>query len=337
MNSKISPAAVKFYREKRRLSQEALVRLVRTRGRGKLEKRQLQRIESNASVPDLMNVREATLHSLARALDLPSKLLQSAPEDSPEVRSEGSERVQLNARVRASTLTKLDLIRSAYSVELEEIIDLAPLMFAYHAESSLRERRQRLEDDLQLRERFLRAIPEMQHLAGEGELVTPPKLTSESDSIRYGDIFGMWLDLETYDGLELGENPFTEYLQRLSAGFAAPSKLEVSDEFPALLVPEAETRIADYTVCTEHLDWLTRGDPELKMAILSRELLIDDIPAKLRVKRDLPIEALTTPGLRDEEAADRVEWMRRELRRQRATTASGTGHGDQPLPDQRSE
>jgi hypothetical protein len=93
--------------------------------------------------------------------------------------------------------------------------------------------------------------------------------------------------------------------------------LEV-DDLPALLALHAETRIPDYTVCTEHLDWLTQGDPELKMAILNRVLLIDNVPL-MRLLGD---------------GADRVAWMRRELQQQRAAKASNSGHGGQSKPEQ---
>ena len=89
----------------------------------------------------------------------------------------------------------------------------------------------------------------------------------------------------------------------------------------------------DYTVCTEHLDWLTQGDPELKMAILNRELLIDNIPAKLRVRRDIPLDTLA-PDLCDGEATDLASWMRRELQQQRAAKASSSGHGGQSKHEQ---
>jgi transcriptional regulator with XRE-family HTH domain len=317
MNQLINPATLKALRETKGLTQDKLVELVNRIGRGRLDKRQLQRIEGKARLPGPHYVREKTLLALARALSVSPAELQSAPEDSPAAPAEVDERLPLPVKVRPATVTKLDLIRSAYKVSLEEIIDLAPLMFAYHAESSLRERKQRLEGNLQLRERFLRAFPEMQHLLEEGEQATPSKLQSEHMSLRGDDIFGMWLDPEVFDGIELGDNPFAEYLQRLSAEFAAPSKLEV-DDLPALLALHAETRIPDYTVCTEHLDWLTQGDPELKMAILNRELLIDNVPL-MRLLGD---------------AADRVAWMRRELQQQRAAKASNSGHGGQSKPEQ---
>jgi transcriptional regulator with XRE-family HTH domain len=317
MNQLINPATLKALRETKGLTQDKLVELVNRIGKGSLDKRQLQRIESKARLPGPHHVREKTLLALARALGVSQAELQSAREDSPVAPAEFDERMPLPVKVRPSTVAKLDLIRSAYKVSLEEIIDIAPLMFVYHAESSLRERKQRLEGDLQLRERFLRALPEMQHLMGEGEQDTPSKLQSENESIRLDDIFGMWLDHEVVDDIEFGDNPFMEYLQRLSADFADPSKLEV-DDLPALLVLHAETRIPDYTVCTGHLDSLTQGDPELKMAILSRELRVDNIPWNLVLGAD----------------ADRVAWMRRELQQQRAAKASSSGHGGQSTPAQ---
>ncbi len=317
MNQLINPATLKALRETKRLTQEALVELVNRIGKGSLDKRQLQRIEGKARLPGPHYVREKTLLALARALSVSPAELQSAREDSPAAPAEVDERMPLPVKVRPATVTKLDLIRSAYKVSLEEIIDLAPLMFAYHAESSLRERKQRLESDLQLRERFLRAFPEMQHLMGEGEQDTPSRLLSENESIRRDDIFGMWLDHEVVDDIEFGDNPFAEYLQQLSVDFAEPSKLEVED-LPALLVLHAETRIPDYEVCTGHLDWLTHGDPELNTAIRSRELRVADIPWNLVLGAD----------------ADRAAWMRRELQQQRAAKASNSGHGGQSKPEQ---
>lgn len=332
MNQLINPATLKALRETKRLTQEVLVELVNRIGKGSLDKRQLQRIEGKARLEGPHYVREKTLLALARALGVAPAELQSAREDSPAAPAEVDERMPLPVKVRPATVTKLDLIRSAYMVTLEEIIDLAPLMFVYHAESSLRERRQRLASDWQLRARFMRALPEMQHLIEEGEQATLSKLQAESDSIRYCDIFGTWLDHEVSDDDEFGDNLFTEYLQRLSGHFAAPSKLEVDEELPAVLVPHAENRITDYTVCTEYLDWLTGRDPEIKTAILNRELLIDNIPAKLRVRRDIPLDILAQ-DFSDGEAGQ-VACMRRELQQQRAAKGSNSGHGGQSKPQQ---
>ena len=51
MNQLINPATLKALRETKGLTQDKLVELVNRIGRGSLDKRQLQRIESKARLP----------------------------------------------------------------------------------------------------------------------------------------------------------------------------------------------------------------------------------------------------------------------------------------------
>jgi transcriptional regulator with XRE-family HTH domain len=293
MNTQINPAAVKSLREKKRISQEKLVRLVKTRTGMTLEKRQLQRIESKAHLPGMINVREKTLNALAHALGVVPNVLQADPEGMPHVQSEAGERLDLTVRLRASTVTKLDLIRSAYKVEIEEIVDLAPLLFAYHAEVSLRERRHRLEADLKLRESLIRAFPKLKDLVDDERQDVSLEFESEGDSLSRDDVFGWWVNPED----EREAYPFTRYLQGLSESFGDPSKLRVVDQAAGLDGAGSVSRIPDYSVCNEHFDWLTGGDPELKQAIWDRRLLIDSIPWDLMLQTPEP----------------RVAWMRHQL------------------------
>ncbi len=128
MNKQINPAAVQHHRRRQDISQEELAERVKDRQeRGILSKRHLQRIERKAQLPGPHYVREEVLLALARALRVSPSRLQEVPEDSSQVQTENSGRVPLPPiKVRASTATKLDLVRSAYKVTLEEIIDLAP-------------------------------------------------------------------------------------------------------------------------------------------------------------------------------------------------------------------
>ena len=315
MNKKINPAAVQHHRRRQDLSQEELAARVKDRqGRGILSKRHLQRIERKAQLPGPHYVREEVLLALARALRVSPSRLQEVPEDSSQVQTETSGRVPLpQIKVWASTATKLDLVRSAYKVTLEEIIDLAPLMFVYHAESSLRERRERLERDLATRETMLRAFPKLQQLLDSDKQGGDAWFAMEDESLRADDVFGWFIDPEMVQDIEIRDNPFTLYLQRLSERLRAPDKLAVAQEDPALLVPGMGLT-PEYQVCRAHLDWLTCGDPELKQAILERRVLIDDLPAG----------ALGFP-----DPSARIDWMRTELARQQAVSAPEGGGSSQ--------
>jgi transcriptional regulator with XRE-family HTH domain len=277
MNVQINPAALKAFREKQGLSQEALVRLVRTRAQVSLGKRQIQRIESRASQEGCITVQEKTLRALARALNVSPSMLQTVPDDLPEAEAEVElgQRTELTVKLRTATLTKLDMVRSAYKVELEEIIDLAPLMFVYHAESSLRERKARLEANQRVRDDLLRAFPGLASVLSDDPNTAEE---SESFSVSADDVFGVFSDPEGTEGTETDCNPFTQYLMRLSERFGDPSTLDVVDEGTGHTSARGVSRLPDYTVCEGYFDQLTGGDADLKNAIRERRLLIDSIP-----------------------------------------------------------
>ena len=314
MNKQINPAAVQHHRRRQDISQEELAERVKDRQeRGILSKRHLQRIERKAQLPGPHYVREEVLLALARALRVSPSRLQEVPEDSSQVQTETSGRVPLPPiKVRASTATKLDLVRSAYKVTLEEIIDLAPLMFVYHAESSLRERRERLERDLATRETLLRAFPKLQQLLDSDKQRGDARFAIEDESLRADDVFGWFIDPEMVQEIEIRDNPFTLYLQRLSERLRAPDKLAVAQEDPALLVPGMGLT-PEYQVCRGHLDWLTGGDSELRQAILERRVLIDNFPSGELGFLDFLNQSA------------RVDWIRSELARQQAASAPEGG------------
>jgi transcriptional regulator with XRE-family HTH domain len=298
MNVQINPAALKAFREKQGLSQEALVRRVQTRAQVSLGKRQIQRIESRASQEGCITVQEKTLRALARALNVSPGTLQAVPDDLPEAEAEVElgQRTELTVKLRTATLTKLDMVRSAYKVELEEIIDLAPLMFVYHAESSLRERRARLEANQRVRDDLLRAFPGLASVLSDDPNTAEE---SESFSVSVDDVFGAFINPEGTEGTEADCNPFTQYLMRLSERFGDPSTLDVVDEGAGQASARGVSRLPDYTVCGGFFDQLTGGDADLKNAIRERRLLIDSIPWHvLMQKEDL-----------------RIIWLRRELER----------------------
>ncbi len=272
MRTTINPATVKSLRERKGWTQEQLVRRLGNR----LTKRHLQRIESQAGKLTEVAVNANTLEELAHAFRVKSGVLRT-PLDQERPRID-DKRVQKPIDLPVSAWVKLELVQAAYALDVETIIELAPLMFVFHAESSLRERRERLAERRRFLALFDLAAKHDDALPDSFERLMGRYLDEEEASIRRRDVVGRFLDPDgVSDGLP-EMDPFTEYWQRLSKGFSDPDNLEVDPSPPSLGSDATRWKPPGFSVCTDWLRELTGADPQLVEAIHSRRIVIDEIP-----------------------------------------------------------
>ena len=300
MNVRIQVNRIKELHARSGKSQEQLAR------QAKIHRRHFQRIEQCQE--DTYSVRENTLEKLARALKVAPEVLTGEhdmpPSDGKAARSDGS-RVVRQTTIRLDTQSTLnyDLIERRYGVNLQEVVNIAPLLFVIHAEQSLRRRKRlnksRLESVEQIME-LSEAFPKLKSLIGYPDsdywFEDSDQHLSELGSIDNNDIFAERIYNETPgDG---GANPFVAHLDAVLAEMDSPLLARISRfedlPFDAVMYFPGN-RVPDHEVCRSDLLEITGSDFLALMALKSGAVRIRDIPEEL---------------MADDKLVERVTWLR---------------------------
>jgi transcriptional regulator with XRE-family HTH domain len=266
--AKIDPIRLRMLREGRGLSQERLADIAA------VDKQTISRIEREMP----KKRREITVTRLARALGVdPVELAREAP--APEAgQSEPLKRKrQSSFRVSDNANNFLYLISERYFVRPWQVLELAPLLFCWAAEMSLRERRERIKK-LEEACRAARTLEkEMPHLPPANLTHSEEKIAAESRSIDAHDIFGMCFgDNDFSEGLphSLGDdtdNPFAIFLAKLADEIGDVARFE---GFSPIDYPCFE-------VCRDEALEMVGGDETLARRILSGVVDLYDMPKDL--------------------------------------------------------
>ncbi len=266
----------------------------------------IKRIESGK----FPNNRDNVIKNLARALGIseseltnpkfspskPTKLQQPADstnvDESEMALKQQYDRIndilhqsQLNLRVSDRARNALSLTAASYNVSLSQIVEIAPLLFCWAAKKSLEQRQQTIEA-IKLKNQELDQLQQNQtpHLGFRYPHQSDDIIRSEQRSIDKDDIFGITIDgddisshlPDDYD--EARNNPFAEFLRKLTENLAVPKLLEDSKIFEEW-DPKGSP---DYTVC--HLKALhyLAGDKEAAEWIINGYIPLHKIPKELR-------------------------------------------------------
>jgi transcriptional regulator with XRE-family HTH domain len=133
---RIDPNILKRLREAKNWTQDALAE------KTKIHKQTISRLERG----DRSKTRCQTINQLARALMVEPEVL-TGEKPAPEMQREASSldvRSQLNVRVGTGPRNALRLVADRYRVEPSQIVELAPFLFVWAAEESLRQRREKI-------------------------------------------------------------------------------------------------------------------------------------------------------------------------------------------------
>lgn len=294
--TKIDSQILKRLREAQGLSQEKLAK------KTQIDKQTISRLERG----DRSKTRSRTIEQLAHALKVEPEVLtgeRSAPEESFDPRP------QLDVWVDARNSNALTLAARRYGVEPYQIVALAPLLFVWAAEESLRQRREQisaLREKLEEVKAFGRRSP---HMAPQLNHMPYPErvVAAEQESIEERELFGRTFDAAferaTPDWDDM-ENPFAAFLQRLVEPFGETA--EFLGWWAAGGCGEPQ-----YRICPDEAADLCGGDREAAEEILTGFVDLSDMPLEY-----------DEPHL----AKERAEWVRSkaaERRRRRASHRIG--------------
>jgi transcriptional regulator with XRE-family HTH domain len=287
--AKIEKQNLRKLRETKGLSQEQLAEMAG------VNKQTISRLERG----EQEKTRPRTIARLTRALgvdhavltgDAPIPDLAPPPAMSPTS-------IEMSTR----TDNALWLVAQRYFVRRWQIVELAPLLFCWAAEMSLRQRRQRLSDLERACETTRSLEREMKHLPAPNLVYSEEKIAAESGSINSHDIFGMGFDDDVFsDGMPQTsgddvDNPFARFLT------------SVLDDLGDVVTFGGFSPIdyPDYRVCPEEALRFASGDEQLAESILDGSVVLSAMPKEFR---DL--------GLYNKKE-ERIAWMRAHVEEQR--------------------
>lgn len=257
--------------------------------RARLNKQTIWRLTSGK----VSKARDHTIEKIARVLNVDRKVLSGemrAPKPSSDCEPTIS-KFQLNVRISTAARNSLNLVARRYGVEASQIVELAPLLFCWVAETSLRQRRDRISEVERACENVRNLELEIRHFPVPNFTCSEEKIAAEHESIDRRDLFGAWF-YEEADLLDPAfrhdvgtENPFAMFLRNLVAGMGDIAKFEgwSGDGSPK------------YRVCPEEAAELIGGDKDRADEILRGEVALNEIPKELRSAK---------------KAKERAEWIR---------------------------
>jgi transcriptional regulator with XRE-family HTH domain len=281
----IRPSVLKKLLKDKGLSLDELAK------RARLNKQTIWRLTAGK----VAKARDRTIENIARVLNVDRRVL-SGETRAPELSSDGEAAVskfQLNVRVSTMARNGLNLVARRYGVEPSQIVELAPFLFCWAAETSLRHRRDRVSEVKRACENARNLEQEIRHFPVPNFTYSEEKIAAEHESIGRCDLFGAWF-YEKADLLDPAfrhdfetetENPFAIFLRNLVAEIGDVAKFEhwSGDGSP------------DYRVCLEEAVELVGGDTNRADEILRGDVALNEMPKEIR-----------SP----EKAKERAAWVR---------------------------
>jgi transcriptional regulator with XRE-family HTH domain len=276
--AKINPDVLRRLRKESHLSLAALAE------KAGVDQQTIHRLEQG----DRIRTHQTTIDKIANALRTdPHTLTGPTPEEDWAPTTLAWERKsQLNLRVTDKSRNALALVCDRFNVKPFQVVELAPFLFFWVAEQSLRRRKERLDE---LRQRF-DEISELSDKFGTttrvlvalNEYSNPVDqkdfISAEQESISKRDPFA-----RSIDSLK---NPISVFLGELA------SQLEGLAKFNDWGDPNSSP---DYRICEEGAAALVNGDEEAVKRILSGHAPLHGLPKELRAP---------------DRAEERTSWLR---------------------------
>ncbi len=258
---KIIPEILKSLREQLGLSQDDLAH------KANVSKRQIQRIETGSDDGKSTGTRGNTIKKIAAALGQPIQVLTGEiklPSSAPEPPKQFSD--LMREAFGAGSNLNYDLLEARYGVSAEEVVQVAPLLFALYAEKA-------------------RKLHAPAAVSPRAEVDLDGAMASWRDAVS-GDAVSAIRKENVFGDADAGTywNPFVELLDReLAEANDAPAgsilKLEFGSKFRwHALLPG--NRVPYVEVCPLDLDRLTCLNPDARFALKMGIVRLGEIPAE---------------------------------------------------------
>jgi len=301
--SVISPQHLKALRLRKGWSQEELAE------KSSLTARRISSLEKEVS--DQVSVQQKTLKGLCKALgERPGVLAGEDP------MPKDGKPFDLSVRLNPQTRLNYDLLKRKYNIDIEDIILVAPLLFANAAEESLQRQKEQVDKDA----REYGNLKTLWHqIPGLGDLLKTPTIpwmpesdamppgTTEEDyfserwhAVKNRDLFEGYLQ-DDYAPPWENPNPFADYLYEVSQRPLLKNDTEVVDERDIYqrYWYSSGNRVPDHSVCLDILEQITLGSVDARNALEKGVVSISEIPDDLWEPR---------------RSGDRVAWLEDKYR-----------------------
>lgn len=268
--ARVNPFILQKLRRRKPWSQDQLAEMAR------VNKQTISRIERG----EQKNTRDNTIKRLAGALGAtPTELTQEAVTPETEGSMPARKTRQSGFGVSDVANNFLYLISERYFIKPWQVMEVAPLLFCWAAEMSLRERRNRLSKLEDACEAAQALENEMPHLPPPNFIYSEEKIAAESGSIDSNDIFGGCFSDDAFSDGNIPfnpdddtDNPFAVFLAKLTRDISEVASFEGFSpiDYPA------------FQVCREDALKMVGGDETLADRILTGVVDLSAMPRDLR-------------------------------------------------------
>jgi transcriptional regulator with XRE-family HTH domain len=262
--TKIDPEVLRKLRKSMGLSQEELAEKTKTERLPKIDKQTISRLERG----DRGETRKRTIEQLARALRVEPAVL-TGEKALPDVDVDPlTPKVSLNLRISSAAYNALILAAGlSPAVNPAQIVELAPFLFRWAAETSLRRRLPRI-NELQSALENLKTLEQSIWPGPSADYSQLEKMIeTEIESIDCGDIFGT-LRYEDVPFSADEEDPFATFLRDLVADFEGDAEFEgwSADGTP------------NYRILVRHAEALAGFDKNLAELVIRGVVPLNEMP-----------------------------------------------------------
>lgn len=261
----INSANLKALRAQRRMTLDDLSQ------KSKVDRGTIHRIEADKR----SEVRQRTIEALARALLVEPDVLTGPTIDSEA--AEPSRKSQMNIRMADEARNALALVALRYNVKASSIVHLAPLLFLWVAEESLKRRTARL-DELEAHWDASPPTTLFKHLDGAVSWSSRADeiARAERASVAKRDLFGLHIpdDVVAWDYEESEHNPMAQFLADLAASL--PGLVDFEHWSPNWDQP-------GYTLGRQEALELVDGDDEAVHHIVCGNVGLHEVPKDVSV------------------------------------------------------
>jgi transcriptional regulator with XRE-family HTH domain len=278
MTTAIHPDALKYFRDRKRWTQEQLAEA--TKGKKKVSLPTIKRIESTKDGTYPANDRVA--EGLAKALGVTLDELSKPPTD--EAAREASLRQfgyrPLRTMLDAETAMAFNMVQHIYGIPIHSQIVMAPLFAALLAEGSLTWRRERVAEIEDAAARLM-ALGGGHFSFANSAYRAEDGASYEKRCIENRDLFGNDIWDDVYDlGYDPSQNnPFADFIKHLASKVDAKTVSFEGDWSTSSW--KTSEGMPEYRIGADLISELTGEDPDAEYALLRGHARLKDIPADL--------------------------------------------------------